>query len=144
MHSLYSGCLDIMSFYFVFYCEEFHSKEVMKMKKERTKVTVGFAALLVLLLAVGSLLYLGPTPVYAGDHLSASDNGCTNCHGTNIRTINDYKGTIDSDCTICHSTGAPDWYLNNTCATLLMAHDISVTCTCDDRCVLDPIEGWEL
>ena len=116
------------------------------MKKERTKVSVSFATVLVLVLvllfAVGSLLYLGPTPAYAGDHLSASDNGCTNCHGTNIRTIHDYEGTIDSDCTICHSTGGPTWYLNNTCATLLMAHEISVTET-ELGWFLDPIEGWE-
>jgi hypothetical protein len=115
----------------------------MKMKKERTKVSVGFAALLVLLLAVGSLLYLGPTPVYAGDHLSVSDDGCTNCHGTNIRKIHDYEDTINLDCTICHSTGAPDWYLNNTCATLLTAHEISVTEIVSGSWVLDPIEGWE-
>jgi len=85
------------------------------MKKERNKVLPCFAALFVLLLALGALLYLGPTLAYAGDHLSASNNGCTKCHGTNIRQIHDYEDTIPLDCNICHSTGGTTWYLNDDC-----------------------------
>jgi|GEM_PF-2048828 len=113
------------------------------MKKERTRVSVGFAVVLVMILAVVFLLYLSPAPAYAGDHLSASDDGCTKCHGTNIRQIHDYEETIPLDCDICHSTGGTNWYLNNTCADLLMAHDFSVTETGDGSWVLDTIEGYE-
>ena len=47
----------------------------------------------------------------AGDHLS-STSGCTECHGTNVRSIHDYEETIKADCNICHFAGGTLWPVN--------------------------------
>ncbi len=48
----------------------------------------------------------------AGDHLS-STIGCTECHGTNVRSIHDYEETIKADCNICHFAGGTLWPVND-------------------------------
>jgi len=48
----------------------------------------------------------------AGDHLSSTE-GCTECHGTNVRSIHDYEETMKADCNICHFAGGPLWPVND-------------------------------
>lgn len=57
----------------------------------------------------------------AGDHLS-STSGCTECHGTNVRSIHDYEETIKADCNICHFAGGTLWPLNDAVYEMFTAY----------------------
>ena len=88
------------------------------MHNSKKQYSVSIVFVLVMLLTVGSALFINSPAIYAGDHLSVS-TGCASCHGNNIRKVHDYDDTIPVDCDICHVSGGNTWYLNDQCADYL-------------------------